>query len=174
MVLGLFGQRLDPVRTYNFVVTLAESASIFGISLGVQSAPLGGFSECTGLEMDMKTEDYNEGGNNGTVLKFPTRVSWANIRLKRGVALNDELWKWHYSFVEGKGARRDGTIMLQDDQHLPVRVWSFKRALPVKWTGPALNAMQSNVAIEELEIAHEGVSVQTPGSIIGGIVDSLF
>lgn len=175
MAIGLYGQRLDPVRTYNFVITLADSSSVLGtIASGIQNTLLGGFSECSGLETELKTEDYNEGGNNGTVLKFPTRVTWSNIRLKRGAALNDELWKWHYGFVEGTGTRRDGIIMLQDDQHTPVKMWTFKRGLPVKWTGPSFNAMQAQVAIEELEIAHEGLAMQNPGSIIGGIAGAIF
>jgi phage tail-like protein len=175
MAIGLFGQRLDPVRTYNFLVTLADASNVAGTLLsGVQNTLLGGFSECSGLSMELKTEDYNEGGNNGTVRKFPTRVSYGTIHLKRGAALNDELWKWHYSFVEGKGKRRDGIIMLQDDQHVPVKIWTFRRGLPVKWTGPSMNAMESHAAIEELEIAHEGLGTHTPGSIVGGIVGAIF
>ena len=64
--------------------------------------------------------------------------------------------------------------MLQDDQHTPVKMWTFKRGLPVKWTGPSFNAMQAQVAIEELEIAHEGLAMQNPGSIIGGIAGAIF
>jgi phage tail-like protein len=127
-----------------------------------QNVVVGGFSECSGLEMQLKTEDYEEGGNNGTVLHFPKRTNWTNLRLKRGAALSDELWQWHFGFVEGRGKRRDGIVTLQDDEHKPVAVWHFVRGLPVKWTGPSLNAMQSQVAIEEIEIAHEGLRMQLP------------
>jgi phage tail-like protein len=119
--------------------------------------PAGGFSECTGLEIGLDAEEYKEGGNNGKSLRFPSRVKWTNIKLKRGLALSDDLWLWHYGFVEGTVARRDGVVTLLDEQLNPVKVWAFKRGLPVRWTGPSLNAMQSQVAIEELEIAHEGL-----------------
>ncbi len=175
MALGIGGQRLDPVRSYNFLVSLVDTTSTLGTLLsGVQNVVLGGFSECSGLESQLRTEDYEEGGNNGVVLHFPKRINWTNVRLKRGAALNDELWNWHYGYVEGKGKRRDGIIMLQDEQHQPVRIWYFVRGLPVKWTGPSMNALQSNVAIEELEIAHEGLRMHRPGSIIGGVVKAFF
>jgi phage tail-like protein len=67
------------------------------------------------------------------------------------------LWDWHYGFVEGKGKRRDGVIILLSDLHVPNNIWSFRRGLPVKYTGPAMNATQNNVAIEAIEIAHEGI-----------------
>jgi phage tail-like protein len=175
MAIGIAGQRLDPVMGYNFLITLVDSSSVLTTVLtGIQNTLLGGFSECSGLQMDIKTEDYNEGGNNGTVLKFPSRVSWTNIRLKRGAALSDDLWKWHYSFVEGKGKRRDGIIILQSDDHTPVKIWFFTKGLPVKWVGPSMNAAQAQVAVEEIEIAHEGLKMHSPGSIIGASVRKLF
>jgi phage tail-like protein len=122
-------------------------------------APAAGFSECTGLELALDIEEYKEGGNNGTVLRFPTRAKWTNLRLKRGIALSDDLWQWHYGFVQGTGARRDGVVTLLDEQQNPVKVWLFKRGIPVKWTGPSLNATQSQVAFEEIEIAHEGMTL---------------
>ena len=125
----------------------------------MQVAPAGGFSECSGLELGFDIEEYKEGGNNGTVVRFPTRAKWTNIRMKRGVALSDDLWLWHYGFVQGNVSRRDGVITLLDEQQNPVKVWSFKRGLAVKWTGPSLNAMQSQVAVEEIEIAHEGLTL---------------
>jgi phage tail-like protein len=150
--------RIDPYRAFNFLITLVDSANAPGTALTPkQSQPAGGFSECTGLDMSMDIEEYKEGGNNATILRFPTRVKWANLRLKRGVAIADDLWLWHYGFVQGRVVRRDGVVTLQDEQQNPVKVWSFTRGLPVKWTGPSLNATQNQVAIEELEIAHEGL-----------------
>ncbi|OGU34133.1 MAG: hypothetical protein A3K13_08195 [Gemmatimonadetes bacterium RIFCSPLOWO2_12_FULL_68_9] len=175
MAIGIPGLRFDPVRAYNFLITLVDSTSALGtLSSAVQNVILGGFTECSGLEMELETESYTEGGNNGRVLTFPTRVKWSHIRLKRGAAMSMELWDWHYSFVEGKGKRRDGIVLLQNDLHVPVQLWAFTRGLPTKWTGPSMNASQSQVAIEELEIAHEGLRSHTPGSIIGGAVRSLF
>jgi phage tail-like protein len=150
--------RIDPYRGFNFAVSLVDSSSALStVATPIGSTVLGGFSECSGLEMTLDVEEYREGGNNGTVLKFPTRVKWANLHLKRGITLSQELWLWHYSFAQGKVQRRDGIVTLQDEQHNPVKVWSFRRGLPVKWSGPPMNAAQNNVAIEELEIAHEGL-----------------
>lgn len=170
MAIGIPGIRFDPVRTYNFLITLVDTSSALNtLASAVGNVLLGGFSECTGIEMELETESYSEGGNNGRVLNFPTRVKWPHIRLKRGMAVGAELWNWHYGFVQGKGKRRDGVIVLQNDAHLPVQLWTFSRGLPVKWTGPSLNASQSQVAIEELEIVHEGLRSHSPGAVIGGL-----
>lgn len=164
------GIRKDPVRGYNFLITLTDSASsLTTIVIGVLAAPQAGFSECSGLETTMQVEEYREGGRNDTVLKFPGRVSYAPIRLRRGAALTDDLWNWYYDFVQGKGKRRDGVIVLQDDQHNPIRSWQFTRGFPVKWVGPALNATSNAVAIEELEIVHEGLRMARGGGLVGAV-----
>jgi phage tail-like protein len=152
--------RIDPYRGFNFLIGLVDSSSAIGASAtAIQGTAMAGFSECGGLEVSMDIEEFKEGGNNGTILRFPTRIKWSNLRLKRGLALSNDLWLWHYGFVQGQVKRRDGVITLQDEEHNPVKVWSFTRGLPMKWTGPALNAAQGQVAIEELEIAHEGLKL---------------
>jgi phage tail-like protein len=181
--------RVDPYKGFNFLITLVHSAKSmhFGgyapapsISIQItppssprppasskprtqappaQVAPAAGFSECSGLELAFDIEEYKEGGNNGTVIRLPTRAKWTNLRLKRGIALSDDLGQWQYGFVQGNVSRRDGVVTLLDEQQNPVKVWSFKRGLPVKWTGPTLNAGQSQVAFEEIEIAHEGLTM---------------
>ena len=124
-----------------------------------------GFSECGARDVARVAEEYNEGGRN-SALKFPTRVSWGNLTLKKGLGLGTALWDWHYGFVTGKGKRRDGMIALLNDQRVPVTVWYF-RGLPVKYSGPeVLNATQNNVAIESIEISHEGI-FQLPFGISG-------
>lgn len=165
--------RLDPVLSHNFLISLIDSSSLLGsVALSaVFDVALGGFTECSGLEMTMQPEEYKEGGRNGTVLKFPNRVSWSNIVLKRGVGASTALWDWHYGFVEGRGTRRDGVIILMNDLHLPTNIWSFRRGLPVKYTGPTMNASQNSVAIESIEIAHEGLS-QVPGISLGAAAGS--
>ncbi len=162
MVLGHVGIRGDPLLNHNFVISLLDTSSSLALGKSIAlsaifDVALGGFSECTGIEMSLDVEEYREGGRNGTVLKFPTRVKWSNITLRRGVGAGTGLWDWHYGFVEGKGKRRDGLIVLMTDLRLPNNIWYFRRGLPVKYTGPALNAGQSQVAIEAIEIAHEGI-----------------
>ncbi len=154
--------RSDPVLNHNFVVSLLDTSSVLAtVGSGLVSTLLdvvvGGFSECQGLEASMKIEEWNEGGNNGTVLKFPGRVSWTNITLKRGVAANSSLWDWFYGFAQGHGKRRDGVIALLNERLVPSNIWYFRRGLPSKYSGPQMSATQNNVAIESIEIAHEGI-----------------
>jgi phage tail-like protein len=159
--------REDPVRGFNFEISLFDTPSSLGLLLSIGTAagvidrPAGGFSECTGLQTSLDVEDYEEGGNNGTVLKFPKRIKWNPITLKKGLGRGSELWDWFYSFVVGSGQRRDGIITLRDESHAPHSVWAFRRGLPVRWEGPSLNATHSEVAIQTIEIAHEGL-VQLP------------
>ena len=171
-VLGQVGVRVDPVLNHNFLISLLDTSSTLAIATTVISSALldvavGGFSECSGLEMSLDIEEYNEGGRNGHTLKFPTRVKWSNIILKRGVGfsttVNQEvgagvtLWDWHYGFTMGQGKRRDGMIVLQDELHIPHNIWYFRRGLPIRYTGPTMNATQNEVAVESIEIAHEGI-----------------
>jgi phage tail-like protein len=172
--LGTVGVRLDPVKSYNFLISLLDTSSSLALAKSITlsaivDVALGGFSECSGLEMSLDVEPYKEGGRNGEILKFPTRVNWSNIILKKGVGVSTALWDWHYGFVEGKGKRRDGIIILQNDLHIPNNIWYFRRGLPVKYTGPTMNASQNTVAIESIDIAHEGM-YQLPAIGIGAAV----
>lgn len=173
------GSRNDPVFGYNFAITLQDSSTtVATISAAIGAAPQAGFSECSGLEFNMTPEEYKQGGENNTVRKFPSRVTWGTIRLKRGVAKTNDLWEWFYSFVEGRGKRRDGIISLRNDTQDPVRVWKFTRGIPVKYTAPVMNAQQGQVAIEELEIMHEGLKIlSASGSklaeAVGNVVGAL-
>jgi len=156
----------NPLLNHNFVISLIDSASTLGSGSISQAAifdvAVGGFSEVTGLEISMQADEFKEGGNNGFIHKFPARVTWSNIVLKKGIGTSTALWDWQYEFAVGRGRRRDGVIMLLTDfQQTPNNIWHFRRGLPVKYTGPAMNAAQSSVAIESIEIAHEGI-VQIP------------
>lgn len=160
------GLRIDPLGSYNFTVSLIDSTNAATAIVGTVSQLVAGFSECSGLDTTLTVEEYRAGGENGAVLKFPTRVSAGNIRLRRGVALSDDLWNWLAAFARGKGKRRDGTITLQNDLHIPLKTWAFTRALPIKWTGPTLDAAQNRVAIEELELAPERLELVTASSAL--------
>jgi phage tail-like protein len=170
-LLGAAGIRLDPVLSHNFVISLLDTSSNLALGTSIVASAifdvaLGGFTECSGIEMSLDVEEYRPGGMNGTILKFPTRVKWSNITLRKGVGSSSALWDWHYGFVEARGRRRDGVITLLNELHLPNTVWCFRRGLPVKYTGPTMNAGQSQVAIEAIEIAHEGI-FQMPFTGIG-------
>jgi phage tail-like protein len=159
---------LDPLTSFNFTIALIdvtkpERAVATIASAAVEAVFTGGFSECSGLESTMQPEEHREGGST-TVLRFPQRVTWTNVRLKRGVTISDDLWNWYFAYVQGKGSRRDGLITLQNDLHIPYKVWRFKRGIPVKWTGPSMNAGESRIAVEEIEIAHEGLELYAPSA----------
>ena len=141
------GDRNDPLPAFNFVVQLIESDG--------SQRTVAGFSECSGLESTLEVEEYQEGGVNDRVHKFPSRFTFANITLKRGVTLDSTLREWHQNLLRGQTERRDGLILLLNEARETVLAWKFERGLPVKWTGPGLNASASEASIETLEIAHE-------------------
>jgi len=149
----------DPLPSFNFYVTLADTTGAIGTVLSLAfDYWVAGFSECSGLDASLEIFEYKEGGANDFVHKFATRASFSNIVLRHGVIFQyDDLWTWHNEWVRGSGKRKDGVIVLRDESRTPAKVWRFKRGIPTKWTGPVLNAMQSSVAIESLEIAHEGL-----------------
>jgi phage tail-like protein len=154
--------RIDPLSVFNFYLTFIDSTDVVGtlVSAALNYA-VAGFSECSGLDVTLEVMEYKEGGVNDFVRKFPTRASHGNITLKRGVIyLEDDLWSWNQDFVQGNGTRRDGLILLLDESRMPAKVWKFRRGLPMKWVGPSLNATQNSVAIESLEIAHEGLFLE--------------
>jgi phage tail-like protein len=136
-------QRNDPYKNFNFLV------EIDGIARAA-------FSEVGGLESETTVVEYRSGAE-GTIRKLPGLTKFANIVLRRGITQDPELWNWRKSVVQGNVDRRNGAIILLDDQRTEVVRWNFREGWPCKWQGPALNAKNSEVAIEMLEIAHEGL-----------------
>jgi phage tail-like protein len=150
----------------------------FGLELG--SIQVAGFTECTGLQMETKVYEYNEGGNNSHTLKFPDRGSLGNITLKRGIttgANSDALFEWHLDVMSGtfdknkypqrttskpnKNNQKNCAIILYDEKGKTViKRWNLVRPFPVKWIGPDFKAAASEIAIETLELACEGIELQ--------------
>ena len=136
-------QRNDPYKAFNFVV------EIDGIARAA-------FSEASGLESETAVIEYRAGTEH-VVRKLPGLTKFANITLRRGITQDRELWDWRQNIVDGNPDRRNGSIILLDDQRAEVVRWNFHSGWPCKWEGPALNAKTNEVAIETLEIAHEGL-----------------
>jgi len=160
---------LDPFPAYNFRIALIDRSGALGMASSVARIATGAlltgsFVECSGLEGAMQPVEHRNGGENGATLKFPDRSTWTNIRLRRGVTVSDDLWSWCYAYSQGKGTRRDGVIALENELHIPVKVWYFRDGLPARWVGPSLNAGESRVAFEELEIAHQGLRLFAPAA----------
>ena len=155
--LGVF---TDPLTAYRFVVTLNAGDAYLKPpqSVLLKFYATAGFQEVKGLGADLEVTAYSEGGVNDHVHQLPVRHSWTRISLRRGLTLGSGLWEWYEAgLTQSLGARRDGAIILMSAAGIPVSAWEFFGGIAVKWTGPEFNAMQSAVAIESVEIAHDGV-----------------
>ncbi|MGI5132208.1 phage tail protein [Pseudonocardia sp. CA-107938] len=136
---------LQPFTTFNFAVE-------------VEGLLVGGFSEVNGLEAELETEPYREGGVNGFTHKLPTVANPGTLTLRHGLTALSTLWNWYDDTVRGVIHRRNGTIMLLDPRQIPVMWWNFSNALPVRWTGPTFDARSGEVGFEAVELVHEGLT----------------
>lgn len=142
----IVAERVDPYATFNFVVE-------------IDNLEVGGFSEVSGLQVEIQTHDYREGGVNDFVHKLPGPAHYpSNLVLKRGLIDAQTLWQWQRDVIQGRIERKNGAIVLLDNQREERWRWNFVNAYPVKWTGPTLNASGNNVAIETLELTHGGIT----------------
>jgi len=138
------GERRDPYRAFNFRIE-------------IEGLITGGFSECGGLQVEVETKEYREGGSNDFVHHFGGRIRHPPLVLKRGLSEFDGLWSWYQDAASGRARRRNGTVFLLDTSQAPVMRWDFRQALPVKWTGPDLRADAGSVAFESVELVHQGL-----------------
>ena len=122
-----------------------------------------GFSEVSGLNITHEVVDYREGNSPvDASIKIPGRTSFENIILKRGIVKGDnDFFNWMKTKQNSQIERRDILIKLLDESHAPIMTWKVRRAFPVKYSGPQLQARSSEVAIEIIEIAHEGIEIET-------------
>ena len=142
------GERHDPVLSHNFSV---EIDSVF----------VAGFSEVSGLQSEIEVEEYREGGLNEYIHKCAGPVKYiSNLILKKGVTDNTELWTWYKQTMQGSVQRKRVTVVLMNSAGEEWRRWILQNAYPVKWTGPEMKASASEVAIETLELAHDGLLLQ--------------
>lgn len=138
------GDRRDPYHSYNFIVEID----------GIKRA---GFRECTGLDASQDAIEYREGNDALTPRKIPGLNRYSNITLRWGMTDDDELWSWRRQAMNGTVERKNGSIVLLDDTGRERLRWNFREAWPTRWTGPSFNATGNEVAIETLELAHEGL-----------------
>jgi phage tail-like protein len=142
------GKRNDPLGQFNFLIE-------------IDGVVKGGFSEASGLTTDTNVVEYREGQEQSlTTRKLPGLMKYNNIVLKRGWTRDRSLWEWRRKVIEGKTQRASGAIVLLDEARNEALRWNFTEGWPTKWDGPALNAKTSEVAIETLEIAHEGLTLE--------------
>jgi phage tail-like protein len=136
----------DPYSSFNFAVEIDGMLRMH-------------FAEASGLDAQIDIVEHREGGDNITTRKLPGMVKFSNIVLKWGMTDEKELYDWHRQWATGdqNAKRLSGSIVLYDRQRTEKKRWNFINAWPCKWTGPAFNAESSELAIETLELAHEGV-----------------
>jgi phage tail-like protein len=137
------GVRNDPVRIFNFRVELDNTS-------------VASFREASGLSLNTDPVDYREGTDAWlSVRKLPGLRKYMNITLKRGFTANEDLWNWYKNILNGVDDRRNGAVVLQDEQHKDVLRWEFQNGWICKWEGATMNATSNDVAIESIEICHE-------------------
>ena len=166
----------DPVPGYRFVVTLDRADAYLPPSQAALLAEVaaGEFRSAKGLGAELEVLPYSEGGVNDFVHQLPVRHSWSRIVLERGVVSSPELWNWYrVGLTQSLGAQRDGSITLLTPGGERAVAWDFIGGIAVKWSGPELNAMESAVAIESLEIAHHGLGLVGGTLDIGEIAESI-
>lgn len=134
--------RIDPYKNFKFRVEID----------GIQQA---GFAECTGLGSEIEVVEYREGSDPSAVRKLPGRVAYPDIVLRWGVTDSRELYNWHLGIINGNLQRKNGAVVLLDDQGQEKVRWNFFAAWPSKWEGPALDARGDDVAIETLVLTCE-------------------
>ncbi len=152
----------------------------------------GSFSEVSGIESGAEFEDYREGGKNVAPRKLFKGGKYPNLVFKRGVTPNTDIWDWYYANVYGKKdpVRKNGILILNDRggiasvagaspaalaalslvplaAHIPIGIWYFKNAYVEKLQGPRFDAKANEVAIETMELAHEGIYRMGPGMLPG-------
>lgn len=132
----------DPYRSYRF-------------RLEVDNVERGAFQECSGLDFSQDPIEYREGTDPLYSRKLPGLTKYSNIVLKWGISNDYELWTWRKEALEGKIQRKNGSIVLLDDEGNEVTRWNFRAGWPAKWTGPTFNATSNEVAGMTIEIAHE-------------------
>ena len=141
------GDRVKPVGVYSFEVEAGGKL-------------LGAFKECSGIGSETSVIEYPYSkGKQNWMHKEPGTHKYTNITLKRGVTKDTDLWDWRINVLEGKmsDARRACTITVYGTERIPIAEWVLDEAWPSKLTGPTFNAQNNEIAIEELEIVHEGI-----------------
>lgn len=130
----------------------------FRYKVEIDGLDAGGFSEVTGFDASIDVIEYREGDMVTTPMKLPRLKKYGNITLKQGLADSMVLYDWLIAGVDGAVQRKTITITLLDEEEAPAASWQVINAWPMHYTAPDFNATSSEVAIETLEIAHEGMT----------------
>ena len=149
--------RDNPYGAFNFIVALGGTQGD-----GSAGSIIGGFSDVSGLGMEVNYSEYRNGNEKfNTTRKVPNTHKLDDVTLKRGLVGSDDLFAWLKGVRDGKADPRSITITLLDEARQAVATWVLRNAQPRKWTGPTLAAKGGGeVAMEELSLVHEGIDYQ--------------
>jgi phage tail-like protein len=153
---------LTPFHVFNFQVDFYED-SLDSDNNTTNNLHLcgGAFAECTGLEATMEPKVIKEGGRNYGAAQRAGAVTFATVILKRGITTNRDMWNWFEAFA-GDGwyaIRATAYITMNNAAQEMVMTWKLINAIPIKFKSADLNAKSTEVGIEELHLAHEGIEL---------------
>ena len=148
-----------PFTAFNFEVKLKVK-----LSGSIRKICQAEFSECSGLEMNMEPKTIREGGNNSRQIHLTGPVSYGQLSLKRGMTTNFDLWDWFEQVQRHRNLRASGEIHMLSSLRKKDVIFKLSGCLPLKLRAPSLNAKDGQIAIEEMQIAYETLSISRPNS----------
>jgi phage tail-like protein len=147
-----------PFTAFNFAVEI----KVEGVATQVCEAA---FSECDGLEMSMDVKTIREGGNNGKQIRLTGPISYGQVTMKRGMTATFDLWDWFNLMLTNASLRADAEVVIFAADGTTERArFLLSRCLPVKLKSPTLSAKDGAVAIEELQLSYESLSLKKPAA----------
>jgi phage tail-like protein len=150
------GNRRDPLPVFCFLVQID--------ALGLDNSEQAFFKSVSGLRVEHEVIPVRAGGVNDTTFNLVGGMKWGPLVLKQGFTNGSKLAKWRESWTTGKGMVRSGGTITQLDTALHSRAeWTFTNAWPSKWELGELDASKSELAIETLELSHEGLTYKRLG-----------
>jgi len=135
--------------------------SALQVAVTFDGMPTAFFRSVSGLSLEIEVVEFREGGENGAVHKIPGRVKYPNIVLKQGFTGASDLQKWAFRIAAGQFEHKNATIVISDQKSQVLARYTLSNAWPTKWNGPDFDATSNDVAIETIEIAHEGLRLVT-------------
>jgi phage tail-like protein len=144
--------RDDPYPAYNFELVVT------GISDDGRAVK-GSFAEVSGLQVELPPIEYRNGSEDTTVRKIAGLKKFGPVTLRRGLIGDLTMWNWILAGMNGSVQRTEAAIVLLDENRVEVMRWNLTRVWPSKWTGPGLNAKNNEIAMETLELSHEGLDI---------------
>jgi phage tail-like protein len=135
--------RRDPLPVFCFSIEIS----------GIQAF----FKSISGLKFETESIPVREGGVNDTTFMLVGATKWSPIVLKNGFTGGSDMLRWREAWLKPGASRQDGTITQFNTARQPKAKWRFVRGWPTKWELAELDASKSELAIETLEITHEGI-----------------